>query len=83
MSAKRSRPKKAASRTSHAHLETSLLTSDRERMEVGCLTEQTRPFQEVLSKRIVGQEEVKEKLSGAPISHSALGPFVAPWRPAW
>ena len=62
MSARRSRPKKETPRTSHAHLGTSLLTSDRERMEVGCLTEQTRPFQEVLSKRIVGQDEAKEKL---------------------
>ncbi len=57
------RPEKASRRTSFAHLQPSLPTSDRERMDVGCLTEQSRPFQEVLANRVIGQEEAQEKLT--------------------
>ena len=42
---------------------TSSRPDDRERMEVGCLTEQSRPFHEVLANRIIGQEEAQEKLT--------------------
>ena len=63
MSATSSRPENASRRTSLAHLQPSLPTSDRERMDVGCLTEQSRPFQEVLANRVIGQEEAQEKLT--------------------